>query len=598
MKVIGMGKMRNLFGFMMGLSLVAACFYNCSPNSHFLRRSLEGDMSNGGGYNGPNLYFPLIPPVDPSESATDFDIGTQLVQAQMRCQFGAPERGLTGIYNKISQIFINKRWLPCELQQVSKDPSFGYLIDYSKNKNLTSFCQSQGPSLIKSQALQNQGEIINLKSTSFSTFDDTIDPPVFIENEEWAGTKFKFMIADSGMNPLKHFSVAGTFPMALFAGTGGGNQLPSLQKRIVLSSESFIGEKIPIMKSVEQVESGGYFNTFEYMSCVQGEFYFAQNPQVEHQKAIPINLPEVYRKSQKCSILDPWIDALNARKSFGMSRRSFDTQFSAVFDSWDQEYSVRKMVAGQIFEAYLRGELNLDAIGNCLSTSPQRLDFLYTMQSLFFFKTIDHLKARNDTSLTELMNKVVDSTEGKVWTMFYVSGVGASQGSKAGVHREQLSTFMNLLKIPSNEWLVVFIHEMVHRLDTVMLSSASAFSSADLLGAVRSELKSPAPNKEILRRWILHGFQRGLLAEFRAWRISFQHYEKLLADKEIKNNLYFDSYLEGHKASDPGFDCFLLGKLSQQEELSPMEEFKNQTMRDIASEVLTEIRGCGAEYLQ
>jgi len=104
---------------------------------------------------------------------------------------------------------------------------------------------------------------------------------------------------------------------------------------------------------------------------------------------------------------------------------------------------------------------------------------------------------------------------------------------KAGFHRGNRSIYMDFERIPPNEWLMIFTHEMAHVLDENLKAASEIYADdktvkvlADWAHKVTSSQDLPPEVREKLTRWIKAGLDRGLVAEYRAWHLTFVIYRE------------------------------------------------------------------------
>ena len=149
---------------------------------------------------------------------------------------------------------------------------------------------------------------------------------------------------------------------------------------------------------------------------------------------------------------------------------------------------------------------------------------------------------------------------------------------KAGFHRGDRSIFMDLSKIPQNEWLLILSHELIHHLDRRLQLATIEFSSPANVRKISAWIKdgslsqSKLPDesaleiKNHLRKWLEFGLDRGLLAEYRAWVPTVLLYqqgikagrwakmnwmEELLAEKKNEEDIKKFMYRILRKKSSP-----------------------------------------------
>lgn len=104
---------------------------------------------------------------------------------------------------------------------------------------------------------------------------------------------------------------------------------------------------------------------------------------------------------------------------------------------------------------------------------------------------------------------------------------------KASYHRARQSIFMNFEKMSANEWLLLFVHEVAHSLDSELFKSLPIYNDGNYIkklaswGASQIRLDELAPEeRQNLKAWLTAGLNRGLLAEYRAWLLTYAVYEE------------------------------------------------------------------------
>lgn len=98
-------------------------------------------------------------------------------------------------------------------------------------------------------------------------------------------------------------------------------------------------------------------------------------------------------------------------------------------------------------------------------------------------------------------------------------------------HRGRKGVFMNLVQTPPANWHVILVHEMAHALDDRMAEASEIFSDPERVREVARLARESvsvdglAPEgREAVLGWLRAGYDRGLLAEVRAWSTTVQVY--------------------------------------------------------------------------
>gem|GEM_PF-5022588 len=110
----------------------------------------------------------------------------------------------------------------------------------------------------------------------------------------------------------------------------------------------------------------------------------------------------------------------------------------------------------------------------------------------------------------------------------------AASHLSAGTHRGRGSIQTDFTSIPPHELNFILFHETAHALDEELMRSIAPFKDPiqqlrirQLLAALPEDARSdelPQPLKEVLTPWLIAGLNRGLWAEYRAWRATFALY--------------------------------------------------------------------------
>lgn len=122
---------------------------------------------------------------------------------------------------------------------------------------------------------------------------------------------------------------------------------------------------------------------------------------------------------------------------------------------------------------------------------------------------------------------------------------------KGGFHRGSGSIFINFEKVPADEWLVIFIHEFAHGLDSELVKSLNVYANPIWIRQF-TELaindvpveRWPEEARQNLHIWLRVGLNRGYLAEYRAWATTFALYIEGLADGTFKKVDWLEEILQ------------------------------------------------------
>lgn len=611
--------MLNKFGFSIKnlvffhLLVALLVFQNCSINGSFrlkdTRSTLsnnDGEGGNGGGYNGPNLRFYLIPQIDSSESENPQTMFDKLLKAYVSCQFGDYKRGLTGSAFKFVGIISRYDLAPCFYAPEIRD-DFMSLLSKPYNQNNLDLAKPEVREcyLYYSQQytrVSNLSNLLQMGTTELAPYDSEIDPPEYETDPFWQGYNFKWTLKDYSGQQSHHFSTSGGLSSVwLTRPTVSANSTAIARHRVALLNSSIYKPNLDLYETATKKLSGLTFNQYELLSCVQSEYYFNHSDKTQFQSK---NLRVT---DGECAVLSDWMQTLTQRKSLlndkqNMYNSNYELDMSSIEASWMREFNSRKETSQQIFQRFLKGEFSLSQIHACLEKTHNQADFVHTMQTEFFFMSINRLREMNKPYLSTLMDKISDSTNGGVWTIFHVAGVSDKAINKAGVHRLHLSAYMNIADIPPNEWLFTFVHEMVHRLDEQMLAAEERFSGPEKLKSLQNYLSTNSSSSTLtetqIQEWIVDGLQRGIAAEYRAWLLTAKFYEDYIQIHPEHRLQFWEAFLEGHRTFEPDFKCFLMGKLASTNAISDQAEINNEKLRPALQTELQKIKSCDPFYLQ
>jgi hypothetical protein len=124
---------------------------------------------------------------------------------------------------------------------------------------------------------------------------------------------------------------------------------------------------------------------------------------------------------------------------------------------------------------------------------------------------------------------------------------------EASFHRAYQSIFTDIHVSDRNHWFLNFIHEVAHSLDSELRDAIDIYRDPDMHEWLKNEnsdvrLEELSPTERArLDRWLLAGLNRGFLAEYRAWLLTYHVYEEGLQDGTFKP----DPVWEALKASCP-----------------------------------------------
>jgi hypothetical protein len=92
---------------------------------------------------------------------------------------------------------------------------------------------------------------------------------------------------------------------------------------------------------------------------------------------------------------------------------------------------------------------------------------------------------------------------------------------------------MNIGELDKNSWLITLVHELAHAKDDVMFDSLKNFNQPELTKKIVEWSNAGMNYRELaltdqdkIKSWLLAGLQRGFLAEYRAWLLTYFAYQE------------------------------------------------------------------------
>lgn len=223
-------------------------------------------------------------------------------------------------------------------------------------------------------------------------------------------------------------------------------------------------------------------------------------------------------------------------------------------------YIEADQLALQIYASYLSGG-SIDIKKNC--SNPIYRDLLESsLHKTFKAETLKKLLVSGGNK-AEFAKKI----QKKTISPFRLTGhfrEDSPTEKAGGFHRGHGSIFMNFTKIPPAEWEIYFIHEFAHSLDSELLNSITPFANVELIQSFYTATKNNSwseEQKQQLTAWLLHGLNRGFLAEYRAWTVTFALYLEGLRDGTFKKIRWMDDILS-HQQPGESLKSFILRYLS------------------------------------
>jgi hypothetical protein len=269
------------------------------------------------------------------------------------------------------------------------------------------------------------------------------------------------------------------------------------------------------------------------------------------------------------------------------------------------EWQARKEASAQLFRQYMRSDFDFDRIEGCLVGHPHEEDFFQTLFAEFYDQSLARLRESRAPGIQKLMT-LIDRQHrlNHQRPLFRLTG-HFSQGNPsdrfAGVHRGTGSIYMDLARIPRNEWYVIFIHEMVHHLDGLLIEASRDFALSDGLrfemeGWVRQGRLSLLPTdiRADLDAWLIDGLHRGLWAEYRAWYITYRLYGQMVEEGLIQRIPRMDAVLD-LKPVEERFESFLMRYLEERSLMPTEGVFSSPVITQAISEILERQKVSGSD---
>ncbi|MCM2277100.1 MAG: hypothetical protein NDJ89_03405 [Oligoflexia bacterium] len=233
--------------------------------------------------------------------------------------------------------------------------------------------------------------------------------------------------------------------------------------------------------------------------------------------------------ASSCKALQEWTEAREANLASAPTIKERAELQSREFDA-------RGQAGERIFAEYLRGTLAPDTLKTCVARQEDRELLQRSISNAFLSGSLRVLKSTRSPALLELIGLAEQEISTRGFHSFKALSHEAEQPiqlgpRKAGFHRGRHSLFMDFEAIAPEEWLFIFVHELAHKFDPRLQSATVAYGDPAVFEDVFRHVakKGAAPLSKVdqdrLRTHLRAGLDRGLLAEVRAWTLSFSLYE-------------------------------------------------------------------------
>ncbi len=225
-------------------------------------------------------------------------------------------------------------------------------------------------------------------------------------------------------------------------------------------------------------------------------------------------------QANPCSVLGTWKRA----------RTTMPAQ-SAPIAEWSayQGRLSRGLVstAQMIQKRYMNGawmETSSKALAQCMSAT-EREDLSYEVQAVFWEDSLARLSKSGGAKAA--LAQIIGDSKFQLFRLVGHFKVDSDQDEledqRAGFHRGRRSIFMDFTQIEPNDWLLIFVHEILHEVD----------------------------------RWLEAALNRGLGAEVRAWAVTFAIYLEGRADGTFNKIEWMESILS-HRSPHESLQRFAL----------------------------------------
>ncbi len=208
-------------------------------------------------------------------------------------------------------------------------------------------------------------------------------------------------------------------------------------------------------------------------------------------------------------------------------------------------YQAAQRAADSVFAAYRSGKWTEGSLVACPLPPSESRALELALPVRFFEQTLLGLEGSNSPAVRAFTHEVRRRSEGENILAYrlvgHLPGETNPTDRAGGYHRGHQSIFMDFERIEPTQWTTIFVHELLHALDTDLLEGMRTFGDPDLRSQVERIAKAStsyddlsSADRAILEEWILAGLDRGYLAEARAWAATLSLYEKL-KDEDLQN---------------------------------------------------------------
>jgi hypothetical protein len=266
-------------------------------------------------------------------------------------------------------------------------------------------------------------------------------------------------------------------------------------------------------------------------------------------------------------------------------------------EALEAEWKARRELLDGLYDRYAGGMEPLDTsrLRGCLAGRPGRQHVFNSLNAVFHERSFLRIRkmaaAHPDTELAGFI-QAVDSgfARGSLQPLVTATGglgLDPAQNAQAGVHRSSSGVFIDYTQIRPQELLAITVHEMVHRLDLMLLGVNSFYSDPQRYERMSRLGRKPleqltSRERESLNDWVESGLYRGLLAEYRAWDLTARVY-LTLRELDPKTRMPWLDGLIGGRAPGPELSKHLFAVLDADWKDPTTGPFEGPALREIVA---------------
>lgn len=215
-----------------------------------------------------------------------------------------------------------------------------------------------------------------------------------------------------------------------------------------------------------------------------------------------------------------------------------------------QERSVRFY---QLAQDFLKNKID----ANKLPLKALPSDELNQFTVEFLRASLDILRQSNILQIRLLMKRYDEIHEANAIPLFKITGQilngGSPTNERGGFHRSTGEIFIDIEKTGSREWLFILLHEIFHSLDGELIDSWEYFNNSSqriIVENILEKKKRSDLDLKYLHKWVFHGLNSQLFAEYRDWLFCFQVYKDGIANNLWAKIPFIELVLKNKKKSE------------------------------------------------